>query len=53
MSNGACCLFSCLYEFIEGYANCCAVSSDGYVYDYYTVKNDTNPDEDIASPFPL
>ncbi|XP_055831214.1 RNA-directed DNA methylation 4 isoform X3 [Solanum dulcamara] len=26
---------------------------DGYVYDYYTVKNDTNPDEDIASPFPL
>ncbi|XP_049411372.1 RNA-directed DNA methylation 4 isoform X1 [Solanum stenotomum] len=28
-------------------------SSDGYVYDYYTVKNDTNPDEDIASPFPL
>ncbi|KAK4720093.1 hypothetical protein R3W88_018431 [Solanum pinnatisectum] len=28
-------------------------SSDGYVYDYYTVKNDTNPDKDIASPFPL
>ncbi|KAK6788250.1 hypothetical protein RDI58_016775 [Solanum bulbocastanum] len=28
-------------------------SSDGYVYDYYTVKNDTNTDEDIASPFPL
>ncbi|KAJ8559447.1 hypothetical protein K7X08_003505 [Anisodus acutangulus] len=28
-------------------------SSDGYVYDYYAVKNDTNTDEDIASPFPL
>ncbi|MCD7460483.1 hypothetical protein HAX54_043631 [Datura stramonium] len=28
-------------------------SSDGYVYDYYTVKNDTTTDEDIASPFPL
>ncbi|CAN4101096.1 unnamed protein product [Withania somnifera] len=28
-------------------------SSDGYVYDYYTVRNDTNTDEDIASPFPL
>ncbi|CAN4098681.1 unnamed protein product [Withania somnifera] len=27
--------------------------SDGYVYDYYTVKNDANTDEDIASPFPL
>lgn len=40
-------------EFIEVYANCCAASSDGYVYDYYTVKNDTNTDEDIASPFPL
>lgn len=28
-------------------------SSDGYVYDYYTVKTDNNPDEDIACPFPL
>ncbi|KAJ8543574.1 hypothetical protein K7X08_006097 [Anisodus acutangulus] len=28
-------------------------SSDGYVYDYYAVNNDTNTDEDIASPFPL
>ncbi|XP_059300687.1 RNA-directed DNA methylation 4 isoform X4 [Lycium ferocissimum] len=28
-------------------------SSDGYVYDYYAVKNNTNTDEDIASPFPL
>ncbi|XP_009768480.1 RNA-directed DNA methylation 4 isoform X2 [Nicotiana tabacum] len=28
-------------------------SSDGYVYDYYAVKDDTNTDEDIASPFPL
>ncbi|KAM3307213.1 RNA-directed DNA methylation 4 isoform X2 [Capsicum chacoense] len=28
-------------------------SSDGYVYDYYAVKKDTNTDDDIASPFPL
>lgn len=53
MGTGACCLLSFLCEFIEGYANSCAASSDGYVYDYYTVKTDNNPDEDIACPFPL
>lgn len=53
MGNGAYCVFYVYCEFIEGYANGCAASSDGYVYDYYAVKKDTNTDDDIASPFPL
>lgn len=40
-------------EEIESEIHNYVVKQDGYVYDYYTVKTDNNPDEDIACPFPL
>ncbi|XP_009621891.1 RNA-directed DNA methylation 4-like isoform X3 [Nicotiana tabacum] len=40
-------------EEIESEIHNYKAKQDGYVYDYYAVKGDTNTGEDIASPFPL